>query len=300
LNPCPSLQDANHFDYPSRPPNDDGTGGREGQATYSPPLRGSARLSLVQQRRSRNVGHSLPLGIDRGRKFVHVPGKHRDLPDLLVFQCGSEARHSGEADSVLHRPERCGLTTFQNAENFDPAAFESKRAQLEATIKQTPGLLSSRVLPSEGMWVGGSELSFDAEFTVPKGASVSHVEKLVKQIAKEHNQESAFITRVHDENRPNSGPIAEFGFKNPINQAQAEQIVKEFGDYGIEGLTIAKNLKGDIVGLRTQSIPEFSGQSHSEWLNNFEKFRASLDHSNLTYATRHNAETKIFRRGQDY
>ena len=35
--------------------------------------------------------------------------EHRDLPDLLVFQCGSEARHRGEADSVLYRPERCGL-----------------------------------------------------------------------------------------------------------------------------------------------------------------------------------------------
>src|SRR6266446_8576588 len=47
--------------------------------------------------------------IDCGREFIHLLKEHRDLPDLLVFQCESEARHRGEADSVLHRPERCGF-----------------------------------------------------------------------------------------------------------------------------------------------------------------------------------------------
>jgi hypothetical protein len=74
---------------------------------------------LLRRRCGRNTRYFLPLGIDCGREFIHLLKEHRDFPVLLVFQRGSEARHSGEADSVLHRPERCRLGIV-----FDPILGE--------------------------------------------------------------------------------------------------------------------------------------------------------------------------------
>jgi len=76
-------------------------------------------LSRLFRLRSGNAGNLFPFSIYGGREFIHLLKEHRDLPDLLVFQCGSEARHRGKADSVLRRPERCGFGII-----FDPILGE--------------------------------------------------------------------------------------------------------------------------------------------------------------------------------
>jgi hypothetical protein len=74
------------------------------------------RKSHLFRRRTGNAGNFFPFSIYGGREFIHLLKEHRDLPDLLVFQCGSETRHRGEADSMLYRPERCGFGII-----FDPS-----------------------------------------------------------------------------------------------------------------------------------------------------------------------------------
>jgi hypothetical protein len=193
-----------------------------------------------------------------------------------------------------------GLTTFQNEGNFDPAAFEDKRLKLADAIKNTPGVLSSRVHASHGMYFG-VEPTFDAEFTVPKGSDISHIHDLVKSISKEHNQEASFVTRVHDDdNAPDRRPIAEFGFKDPISHEKALELAKSFEDNGLGGFTLARNQKGSIVGVRSQSIPEFSGLSHNEWTSNYEKLMGSIDRTNMAYVAKHSADTRVYKRGKDY
>src|SRR5665213_2778626 len=49
----------------------------------------------------------LPSGFDRLRQSVHVLEKHRNLPDLLVFERVHECRHRGETDAVVDLPVRC-------------------------------------------------------------------------------------------------------------------------------------------------------------------------------------------------
>ena len=84
-------------------------------------------LVLFRRRSGRNTGYFLPLGIDCGRKLVHLLEEHRDFPDLLVLQRGSKARHCREADSMLNLPERDSLRII-----LDPVLGKLRGLDIEA------------------------------------------------------------------------------------------------------------------------------------------------------------------------
>jgi hypothetical protein len=129
----------------------------------------------------------------------------------------------------------------------------------------------------------------------------------VRNIAAEHCQEAAFVTKATNDNKVQR-PLLEIGFKDPVSDEEITKLSDHFANAGLRGFSLAKDKRGRSVGVRTQSIPEFGGISdkgeirvaHAEWERNADQLVKSLDRSNISHATRRYADTKIYSKGKDY
>jgi len=158
-----------------------------------------------------------------------------------------------------------GVTTFQNHEQFDPAVQNQERLKLRDAASKIPGLQASRFSHSDGLYGDVIEPTFDAELSVqrnPDGSapSIAPFTKQIIDIAKEHNQSDAFISKVVDVNHPNARPMVEIGFKTPGSPEDIQKIISAFQSEGIDGFTVSKDSHGRILGIRSQYIPEISAR----------------------------------------
>jgi len=165
---------------------------------------------------------------------------------------------------------QAGITTFKNAETFDPIKFEEERKSIEKEIGKIPGVIVSRVNPSEGEFVSENEgtftePTFDVEFTVEKGADISNVIKRINEIQADYDQDATIVSRFVDASHPNARPIIEVGLATPVTQSDIiNDVKKTLADMNVRGFTIARDRQGKILGLRSQFIPEFEDNAKME------------------------------------
>jgi hypothetical protein len=117
------------------------------------------------------------------------------------------------------------------------------------------------------------ERSFNAEFVTRKGFDPSAVTRRMVEIAKESNQDSAFISRVLPQRTENSRPGVEIYFRKRQGPDFARKLSDKLSDYGVDGFTYVTDNRvmdrpkaqagaseeavAGINGLRFQYIPEF-------------------------------------------
>jgi hypothetical protein len=92
--------------------------------------------------------------------------------------------------------------------------------------------------------------------------------------------------------------MVEIGFKSPAKPAEIDAVVEAFKANGIDGFTIAKNERGDVLGLRSQYVPEISarydtpdhldpvkfGQNSDIWMGNAQTALAQIESiDNVSY-----------------
>jgi hypothetical protein len=158
-----------------------------------------------------------------------------------------------------------GVTTFRNHDQFDPAVQNQERLRLRAAASQIPGLQASRFTHSDGLYGKVVEPTFDAELSVqrnPDGSapSIAPFTKQIIEIAKQHHQNDAFISKVVDVDHPNARPMVEIGFKTPGSPDEIQKIISSFQQNGIDGFTVSKDSHGRVLGIRSQYIPEISAR----------------------------------------
>jgi hypothetical protein len=217
-------------------------------------------------------------------------GDFRDIMDTMGFQ-----RY------------QAGLTTDRPG---NPGDLEGARREMEQTIQGLgDGVVAQRATKSQGLYDRKVEPTLDVEFTTKQGHDVSSVEDKIKELAARHDQDSAFLSRIHDDpNHPNARPIVELGFDEPAKEGEIQSWAKAFEDYGLGGFTIARDSRGKALGIRSQAIPEFAGEGVDpkkymhDWLVGLNHMRSdpSLPWENITYNKNRYADTKLFFKGKDY
>jgi hypothetical protein len=159
-----------------------------------------------------------------------------------------------------------GLTTFTSAENFDPKVQEAERISFRNAVRKVPNLAVSRITESSGLYGGTLEPTFDVEFSVQRDAKIdsqNYLEPTIREalaIADRRGQIDVLTSLVVDIDHPNARPMVEIGFKSPAKPAEIDAVVEAFKANGIDGFTIAKNERGDVLGLRSQYVPEISAR----------------------------------------
>ena len=192
------------------------------------------------------------------------------------------------AQSIASDRYQAGITTFKNVETFDPIKFEEERKSIEKEIGKIPGIIVSRVNPSEGEFVSENEgtftePTFDVEFTVEKGADISNVIKRINEIQSQYDQDATIVSRFVDANHPNARPIIEVGLATPVAQSDIiNDIKKTLADMNVRGFTIARDRQGKILGLRSQFIPEFEENAKME--EGIQRFIKAFREINEKYA----------------
>ena len=199
---------------------------------------------------------------------------------------------------------QAGITTFKDADTFDPVKFEEERKGLEAAIANTPGVIASRVTASTGEFYSKegiyTEPTFDTEFTVAAGTDVTEIKKKVEQIFKDYVQDALLFSKVVDENHPNARPMIEIGLANPAEKSQIVDDVKALlAESDVRGFTIARDSRGKILGLRAQFVPEFEdGTTMEEGVDRFtsavEKIRDKYGKdTNISYIASGFVDTEV-------
>lgn len=181
------------------------------------------------------------------------------------------------ATSISSDRYQVAVTTFRDEKTFDPAKFEEERKSIEKEISDIPGIIASRVSPSEGEFVSPTEVftepTFDIEFTVSKNTDIANVIKRVNEIQDKYSQDATIISKFVDANHPNARPIIEVGLASPTEKSEIiEDIKKTLSDLDVRGFTIARDRQGKILGLRAQFVPEFeTGVTIDEGVTRFVK-----------------------------
>jgi hypothetical protein len=157
-----------------------------------------------------------------------------------------------------------GLTTFQDEAGFDPAVQRAELVAFRDSVRAQEGLEAARVTESEGLYGNVIEPTFDAEFSVSRKGEVSpSIEPIIRQAidtASRNKQNDVFISAVVEETHPNARPMVEVGFKRPASQAEIDAVTAVFRGAGIDGFTVARNERRDVLGIRAQYVPEISAR----------------------------------------
>ena len=202
-----------------------------------------------------------------------------------------------------------GVTTWQTKETFDPKVQEAARVRLEASVRQNPDLVSARVVDTEGLYGGDRESSFDIEFSVTKDSDVDTFTREAIRIGEENNQWDVFVSRVVDEDHPNARPAIEVGFKRGVSEDTLQSALRVFDKDVVDGWTIAKSRRGDIIGFRAQFIPEIEHRwaglkmteadviaRRDQWQASMRQAIANLSNDVVAFAREHHYDTRVYGR----
>jgi len=172
------------------------------------------------------------------------------------------------ADTLDTERYQAGVTTYKDADTFDPVVFEQERVALEAEIGKLPGVVAARVTESVGEFYSDTgvyiEPTFDVEFTMDKGSDVTPVREKVNELLKKYNQDATLFSKIVDRENPNARPILEIGLAEPTEKSQIIDDIKAIlVENNVRGFTIAKDSRGRILGVRSQFVPEFEKEGVS-------------------------------------
>jgi hypothetical protein len=146
-------------------------------------------------------------------------------------------------------------------------------SRLGEPAKVDPNVVMYQINNTYGRFMKADERSFNAEFVTRKGFDPSAVTRRMVEIAKESNQDSAFISRVLPQRTENSRPGVEIYFRKRQGPDFARKLSDKLSDYGVDGFTYVTDNRvmdrpkaqagaseeavAGINGLRFQYIPEF-------------------------------------------
>lgn len=209
----------------------------------------------------------------------YMEKNHWTANDLRTLSGVGEAFDKYWADLQLERYQ-LGITTAR-PEEFSQAKQDAAMQEIRKTLRALPGVKAIKVANSIGRYMGENEPTIDVEFTIEAGTNVQDVYDVVNAIKTKYNQDSAFVSRIVDKDHPNARPLFEVNLKN-FSEQEATEISNMLVKAGVDGFTFTRNEKGDVIGLRTQFVPEFAGtgdnleQAEQKWVDGVVQVRDYL------------------------
>jgi hypothetical protein len=146
-------------------------------------------------------------------------------------------------------------------------------ARLGEPAKADPSVVTYQINNTYGRFMQSDERAFNAEFVVRKNFDPAGVTRRMVEVAKEADQDAAFISKVMPQRTAESRPGVEVYFRNRQDPDFARRLSDRLTQYGVDGFTfvtdsrvmdrpsaqagMADEAVAGINGLRFQYIPEF-------------------------------------------
>lgn len=162
--------------------------------------------------------------------------------------------------------ERPGLRPT-NVQQADVAA------RLGEPAKADPSVVTYQINNTYGRFMQSDERAFNAEFVVRQNFNPESVTRRMVEVAKEADQDAAFISKVVPARTAESRPGVEIYFRKRQDPDFARRLSDKLTQYGVDGFTfvtdsrvmdrpsaqagLATEAVAGINGLRFQYIPEF-------------------------------------------
>jgi hypothetical protein len=162
--------------------------------------------------------------------------------------------------------ERPGLRPT-NVQQADVAA------RLGEPAKADPSVVTYQINNTYGRFMQSDERAFNAEFVVRQNFNPEGVTRRMVEVAKEADQDAAFISKVVTARTAESRPGVEIYFRKRQDPDFARRLSDKLTQYGVDGFTfvtdsrvmdrpsaqagLATEAVAGINGLRFQYIPEF-------------------------------------------
>jgi len=154
-----------------------------------------------------------------------------------------------------------------NAQQADAAA------RLGEPAKADDAVVMYQINNSLGRFMGTNERNFNAEFVVRENFDPAAVMARMMEVAKETDQDAAFMSKVLAERSATSRPGAEIYFKKRKDAEFADLFSDELKELGVDGFTYVTDSRvmdqpgrqaqqnedaiAGLTGIRFQYIPEF-------------------------------------------
>jgi hypothetical protein len=188
-----------------------------------------------------------------------------------------------ELGKIRHKPERWyqGLSITKSLftqgvdwvpEDSDMAVIARRMHNAVYSLANDAKVISAKFFSTLGRY-GGDERSLDGEITVTDGFDPRPFARETFQIAKEHDQDATFVTRVLRQDEENGidplihRPSIEIYFREAAPLERLDTILEAMKKEGLEGYTFSVDdrrlpeaLAGKmpaVVGVRAQLIPEY-------------------------------------------
>ena len=146
-------------------------------------------------------------------------------------------------------------------------------AQLGEPAKIDPNVVMYQINNTYGRFMQSDERAFNAEFVVRKNFDPTNVTRRMVEVAKQADQDAAFISKVMPQRTETSRPGVEIYFRKRQSPEFARTLSDKLTEYGVDGFTFVTDnrvmdrpgaqagLEGEAIaginGLRFQYIPEF-------------------------------------------
>ena len=146
-------------------------------------------------------------------------------------------------------------------------------ARLGEPAKADPSVVTYQINNTYGRFMQSDERAFNAEFVVRRNFNPAGVTRRMVEVAKEADQDAAFISKVMPQRTPESRPGVEIYFRKRQAPDFARRLSDKLTQYGVDGFTFVTDsrvmdrpsaqsgMEGEAVaginGLRFQYIPEF-------------------------------------------
>jgi len=117
-----------------------------------------------------------------------------------------------------------------------------------------------RVEQTVGMYMDDIEPSFDIEVVATKNYSWDKLLEETATLAKKYDQDSAFVSRVVTKGSTpteNIRPGLEVYFAKKTDLDGAKALIGTLRDMNVDGFTVIQDIRGGVLGVRYQYIPEF-------------------------------------------
>jgi|DEB0MinimDraft_3_1074331.scaffolds.fasta_scaffold10791_2 hypothetical protein len=152
---------------------------------------------------------------------------------------------------------------------------------LGAPAANDPSVVMYQVNNTYGRFMQSDERAFNAEFVVRENFDPTDVTRRMVEVAKDADQDAAFISKVVPNVTPDSRPGVEVYFRNRQGPEFARELSDKLTEYGVDGFTFitdsrvmdragaqagqAEEAVAGLNGLRFQYIPEFD-MGRDAWL----------------------------------
>lgn len=262
-----------------------------------------------------NVGGAFGFGqeaFEQAAETLRSHGLDIRAPDLQAIVWFLEKEHwtknnwtskAGEGGSFEEQLDKApayawqaGYTIAKSGPAPENAEMAAEIKRINPVLKNDPDVIAYRILPTQGLYAGWPERSFDQEVISTTSWDPAKWISTLAEGAQREEQYDMFVSRKLglNEKHPNARPGIEVAFKRELTAEEVQPIMDTIVGKGVDGFTLTVNpiharTLGDsgqetdkFAGLRLQYVPEIFLRAVNEGWASLEDAAVAEEHRRLT------------------